>query len=160
MRSHQLGRAALAALFALWTCLAGVHDPIGAEEMRRDTLVLAAGDARHQISVEVAETPEEKAKGLMFRRTLADLEGMLFLYSEPQPVAMWMRNTYLALDMVFIDRAGTVIRIAERTVPFSEDRIESGGPVLAVLEINGGLAERLGLKPGDQVLHRAFGTAP
>lgn len=128
--------------------------------MRRDTLVLAAGETKHQLTIEVAETPAEKAKGLMFRRALGENEGMLFLYTEPQPVAMWMRNTYLPLDMVFIDRFGTIISIAERTVPFSEDRIESGGSVLAVLEINGGLAERLGLKPGDQVLYSAFGTSP
>lgn len=124
--------------------------------MRRDTLVLATALGEHQITVEVAESPSDKAKGLMFRRTLGDQEGMLFLYTEPQDVAMWMRNTYLPLDMVFIDKFGTVVQIAERTVPFSEERIESGGAVLAVLEINGGLSERLGLKPGDRVVYKAF----
>ncbi|MFO1171547.1 MAG: DUF192 domain-containing protein [Hyphomicrobiaceae bacterium] len=124
--------------------------------MRRDTLVLATAGGEHPITVEVAESPSDKAKGLMFRRTLGDQEGMLFLYTEPQDVAMWMRNTYLPLDMVFIDKAGIVTEIAERTVPFSEERIESGGAVLAVLEINGGLSERLGLKPGDHVVYKAF----
>jgi uncharacterized membrane protein (UPF0127 family) len=155
-----LGRAAVAALFFfVATCLA-VTGPAGADEMRRDTLVMAIGDARHVLSVEVAETPMAKAKGLMFRRTMDEMQGMLFLYTEPQEVTMWMRNTYLPLDMVFVGKDGTVSRIAERTVPFSEARIESGGPVLAVLEIGGGMAEKLGLKLGDKLLHPAFGTAP
>lgn len=126
--------------------------------MRRDKLVLAVGEARHELDVEIAETPAEKAQGLMFRRSLGETEGMLFLYVEPQRVSMWMRNTYISLDMVFVAKDGTVARIAERTTPFSEAHIESGGPVLAVLEINGGTAERLGLKPGDKLLHKAFGT--
>ena len=124
--------------------------------MRRDTLVLATSGGEHPITVEVAESPADKAKGLMFRRTLGEQEGMLFLYTEPQDVAMWMRNTYLPLDMVFIDKAGIVTQIAERTVPFSEERIESGGAILGVLEINGGLSERLGLKPGDRVIVEGF----
>lgn len=127
--------------------------------MRREKLVLAIGEARHELTVEIAETPAEKAQGLMFRRSLGEKEGMLFLYAEPQDVSMWMRNTYIPLDMVFVAKDGTVASIAERTIPFSEAHISSGGQVLAVLEINGGTAEKLGLKPGDQLLFKAFGTA-
>ena len=127
--------------------------------MRRDKLVLAIGEARHELDVEIAETPAEKAQGLMFRRSLGEKEGMLFLYTEPQGVSMWMRNTYIPLDMVFVAKDGTVARIAERTTPFSEAHISSGGPVLAVLEIKGGTAEKLGLKPGDKLLSKVFGTA-
>jgi hypothetical protein len=128
--------------------------------MRRTEIELAIGDARHKLSVEIAESPAEKAKGLMFRRTLGEMEGMLFLYAEPQEVSMWMRNTYVPLDMVFVAADGTVTRIAERTTPFSEEQIASDGAVLAVLEIRAGLAEKLGLKPGDRLLYSAFGTAP
>ncbi|MEZ5924022.1 MAG: DUF192 domain-containing protein [Hyphomicrobiaceae bacterium] len=134
--------------------------PARADEGGRATLVLAIGEARHELSVELAVDPAQKAKGLMFRRSLGENEGMLFLYEAPQEVTMWMRNTYLPLDMVFIAKDGLISRIAERTVPFSETRIASEEPVLAVLEINGGLSERLGLKPGDKVLYSAFGTAP
>jgi hypothetical protein len=154
-------RAAFAALLVFCAAdLLANRPAAGAEAMRRDMLELAIGEARHRLSVEIAETPAEKAKGLMFRRTLGEMEGMLFLYAEPQEVSMWMRNTYLPLDMVFVAIDGTVTRIAERTTPFSEKQILSDGPVLAVLEVNGGLAEKLGLKPGDRLIHSAFGAAP
>jgi uncharacterized membrane protein (UPF0127 family) len=155
-----IGRAALAALLLFCAALMAVGGLAKADGMRRERLVLAIGEARHEILAEIAESPMEKAQGLMFRRQLAETEGMLFLYTEPQDVTMWMRNTYLPLDMVFVGKDGTVTHIAERTTPFSEARISSGGPVLAVLEITGGLAERLRLKPGDKLLYKAFGTAP
>lgn len=110
-------------------------------------------------TVEVANSDQEKAKGLMFRTKLADNEGMLFPYGREQEITMWMRNTYIPLDMVFIRPDGTIHRIAARTQPFSEDIIASEGPVSAVLEIAGGAAERLGIKPGDKVRHPAFTAA-
>lgn len=121
------------------------------------TLVTATG--RHVLDVEIANTGETRATGLMFRRKLAATRGMLFIYETAQPIQMWMRNTYISLDMVFITGAGSVHRIERNTEPFSERVIDSGGDVLAVLEVAAGTADRLQLKPGDTVLHRSFGGA-
>jgi hypothetical protein len=124
--------------------------------MRRETLVLQTAARKHTIDVEIAETSDEKAMGLMFRTSLADTQGMLFPYPSPQELTMWMRNTYIPLDMVFIRADGVVHRIEARTEPLSERVIASQGSVTAVLELAGGAAERLGLKPGDVVVHRHF----
>lgn len=114
----------------------------------------AAGTKTFQ--VEIARTEEQQAKGLMFRTALADDRGMLFVHSPSRDVSMWMRNTYIPLDMVFINADGTIHRIAERTEPLSEKIISSQGRVSAVLELAGGAAQRLGLKVGDQVRHAVF----
>ena len=92
----------------------------------------------------------------MFRTSLPDNAGMLFFYDTPQEITMWMRNTYIPLDMVFIRSDGIVHRIEARTQPFSESIISSGANVSACLELAGGAAERLGLKPGDRVEHPLF----
>lgn len=126
-------------------------------KMRRETLALVTGAAEHVIQVEVTSTPEEKAMGLMFRTSLADDAGMLFPYTPPQEATMWMRNTYISLDMVFIRADGIVHRIQANTEPFSERVIASRGTVAAVLELKAGSAARLGLKPGDRVRHPLFG---
>ncbi len=123
------------------------------------TIETAAG-ATHRFTVEFADTDERRAQGLMFRSSMAADAGMLFDFKQDQLVAMWMRNTRLPLDMLFVARDGRVANIRERAVPFSEESIYSAGPVRAVLELNGGSAQRLGLKPGDRVLHRMFGNAP
>ena len=127
--------------------------------MRRETLKLVTAHGTHVIDVEVADTPQEKAQGLMFRTHLDDNRGMLFAYDAPQEITMWMRNTYIPLDMVFIRADGTVHRIEALTEPLSEDIIASRGDVTACLELAGGAAERLGLKPGDRVEHRFFSPA-
>ena len=103
---------------------------------------------------------QEKALGLMFRTELADTTGMLFPYGSSHEITMWMRNTYIPLDMVFIKPDGVIHRIEARTEPLSEAIISSKGPVSAVLELAGGAAERLGLKAGDRVEHATFSTAP
>ena len=120
------------------------------------TIVTAAGD--RQFNIELAETDAQRGRGLMFRREMAADAGMLFDYARPQRVTMWMRNTILPLDMLFIDKTGRITRIAERTVPQSETLISSRRRVLGVLELNAGTAKRLGIKPGDRVLHRIFKT--
>lgn len=125
-----------------------------------EALILETDSGEHTYSVEVAKTDRERAKGLMFRRSLPRSSGMIFLYDPPQPVGMWMRNTYISLDMIFISKDGTVRRIASNTEPFSTDIIPAGGAVAAVLELNAGEAERIGLKPGDQVIFRGLGTRP
>ena len=128
-----------------------------AQAMEKLELVTSAGV--RVIEVEVARTVDQQAKGLMFRTTLADDHGMLFPHDKPREVSMWMRNTYIPLDMVFISTDGTVHRIAERTEPLSEKIISSQGEVAAVLELAGGAAERLGLKVGDKVRHAMFGSS-
>jgi uncharacterized protein len=127
-----------------------------AHAMRQETLKLITAGAVHTINVEVTETAAEKAQGLMFRSRLADTSGMLFFYEEPQEITMWMRNTYIPLDMVFIRADGIVHRIEANTEPLSENIVGSKGDVTACLELAGGAAARLGLKPGDRVEHRFF----
>ncbi|MBF0353952.1 MAG: DUF192 domain-containing protein [Alphaproteobacteria bacterium] len=106
----------------------------------------------HVFKVEIAATPEKQAKGLMFRRDLALDGGMLFDFFGAEPVAMWMKNTFLPLDMFFITTDGLIVKIAERTVPGSLAAISANVPVRFVLEVNGGTASRLGLKEGDRVV--------
>lgn len=133
-----------------------VFDPALALRRETMTLVTAAGDKA--ITVEITESNEEKMRGLMFRTALADDQGMIFYYDQPQDVTMWMRNTYIPLDMVFIKPDGTVQRIVERTEPLSEAIISSVDPVIACLELAGGAAQRLGLKVGDKIGHALFQT--
>lgn len=131
--------------------------PAGAK-MRVERLWLMTGAGQETpIEVEVAKEPKEKALGLMFRTELAEGTGMLFPYDSPQEVTMWMRNTYIPLDMVFIRADGVVHRIETHTRPMSEEIISSQGPVTAVLELPAGAAAKLGLKPGDRVRHAHFG---
>jgi uncharacterized protein len=130
-----------------------------AQAMRRETLKLHTAAAVHAIDVEIADTPQEKAQGLMFRTRLADNTGMLFFYETPQEITMWMRSTYIPLDMVFIRPDGVVHRIEARTEPLSEAIIASRGDVTACLELAGGAADRLGLKAGDRIEHRFFKPA-
>ena len=109
-------------------------------------------------SVEMATTEEEKTTGLMYRKELPDGKGMLFDFSPEQQVSMWMKNTYIPLDMIFIRADGRILRIAENTVPLSEALVPSGGPVRAVLEVIAGTAKKLGIAPGDRVAHPIFSS--
>lgn len=111
------------------------------------------------LSVEIADDPEEQAKGLMFRPSLAADHGMLFVFDDVRPAGFWMKNTMIPLDMLFIDDAGIVRNIAARTEPYSERLIASDGPVRAVLEIAGGQAAAYGIVPGSGVRHPAFTQA-
>lgn len=106
--------------------------------------------------VEMARSPAEQSKGLMFRTEVPDGTGMLFVHERPRPVAMWMKNTPTSLDMLFIEATGRVQKIAPRTTPYSEAVLASDGPVAGVLEIRGGEAERLGIAVGDSVHHPHF----
>ena len=112
------------------------------------------GTAR--FAVEVADEPEERAQGLMFRESLGRMSGMLFVYDRPQRATFWMRNTLIPLDMIFADPSGTVTRIHENAVPLDETTIDGGPGVLYVLEINGGLAARLGIGEGTELRHPAI----
>jgi len=123
-----------------------------------DTVSIASGEKTHKFRVELALSHRQQMQGLMFRRKMAPDAGMLFVYKREAPIAMWMKNTYIPLDMLFIARDGSILKIAERTVPLSEATISSGGAVIAVLELNAGTASRLGIKAGDRVLAAALGT--
>ncbi len=110
------------------------------------------GSAR--FNVEIADEPEERAQGLMFREELAPSAGMLFLFPRPQPLSFWMRNTLISLDIIFLDSAGTVVTIRENAIPLDETSLSGGpDPLLAVLEINGGLSRQIGISVGSQLRH-------
>jgi|GEM_PF-805564 len=115
--------------------------------------IRTAAGKQFNFSVEVARTPEELATGLMYRRELAEDAGMLFLFRRPQRASFWMLNTYIPLDLIFIGTDGRIESIQANAKPMTMDPIQSKGPVIAVLEIGGGLAARHGLAPGDRVLH-------
>jgi uncharacterized membrane protein (UPF0127 family) len=151
-----LRRAFLALLLAV---LAGLLPRVvAAAEISDLVIVTAAGP--HAFKIEVAATEAEKAQGLMFRRELAPDAGMLFDMGPGEHEAtFWMKNTYIPLDMLFIRADGRIQNIAARTVPRSLDTVPSDGPVKAVLEVNGGTAARLGIKPGDIVRYRLFGNS-
>ena len=110
-----------------------------------------------KFDVWLADTPRRQAQGLMFVRSLTPQRGMLFVHESPKPIGMWMKNTYIPLDMLFIDAKGRIRQIAENTTPHSLEVIRSQEPALAVLEIGGREASRLGIKPGHKVSHPAFG---
>jgi uncharacterized protein len=120
------------------------------------TLEIASAGGVHVFSVEIADTDAAREKGLMFRKSLPDGQGMLFDFHQEQEVGFWMENTYIPLDMIFIKRDGRILRIAENTVPLSTKIVPSGGAVLAVLEVAGGTARKLGIAPGDQVAFPIF----
>ncbi len=124
--------------------------------MERSELVIETGNEAHRFSVELARTSEERAVGLMYRDRLPPDAGMLFVNDREQVVGMWMKNTLIPLDMLFIGSDGRILQIVERTVPLSTRLIKSKQPVRAVLELNGGTADRLGIKPGDRVRHEIF----
>jgi uncharacterized protein len=120
------------------------------------TLEIASGSGVHVFAVEIADTDAQREKGLMFRKELPEGQGMLFDFHREQDVAMWMQNTYIPLDMLFIQGDGRILRIAENTEPLSTRIIPSGGPVRAVLEVIGGTARKLGIASGDRVAFPIF----
>lgn len=109
-------------------------------------------------SVEMATTEQEKQTGLMYRKELADGKGMLFDFNPEQEISMWMKNTYVSLDMIFIRADGRILRIAENTEPLSTRIVSSQGPARAVLEVVAGTAQKYGIRPGDRVGHPLFGS--
>ena len=121
-----------------------------------EPLVVVTQSGPQRFEVEVARNDADRAQGLMFRRSLAPDRGMLFDFARVEPVSMWMQNTYVSLDMLFIRQDGTVARVAQDTEPLSTRVIPSGEPVLAVLEVVAGTARRLGIKAGDRVEHPLF----
>ncbi|MEM9046513.1 MAG: DUF192 domain-containing protein [Pseudomonadota bacterium] len=140
--------------------LAGVAaaSPAKAIECAREEIVVLT-EPPVTFEIELAETPDQQARGLMFRPQLARESGMLFVMDPPRFARFWMRNTMISLDLIFIDRAGVVESIAADAVPYSEQSLASQNEVRAVFEINGGLAAELGIQPGTQVIHPIFDEA-
>ena len=125
--------------------------------MGHDKLEIITADGRaHRFVVEVAVTEAEMEQGLMFRRTMAADAGMIFDFHRTKGVSMWMKNTLIPLDMIFIGQDGRVTGVAERAVPESLEIISSPGPARAVLEVNGGTVSAQGIKPGDRVICTLF----
>jgi uncharacterized protein len=120
------------------------------------TLEIITKNGVQVFSVEMATTEQEKETGLMYRKQLADGKGMLFDFSPGQQVSMWMKNTYISLDMIFIRADGRILRIAENTEPLSTKIIPSGGLTKGVLEVIAGTAKKYGIEPGDRVAHPLF----
>jgi len=142
----------LAAAMAVFFALAGS----GAEAATLQPLEIATKNGVQVFTVEMATTDEEKTTGLMFRKELADGRGMLFDFSPEQEVTMWMKNTFISLDMIFIRADGRILRIAENTEPQSTKIIPSMGLAKGVLEVIAGTAKKYGLAPGDRVAHPLF----
>ncbi len=141
-------------LIIVWIVAA---DAQGAFE--RSALTIETSEESHTFNIELALTPAQQSQGLMFRRKMAADAGMLFYHRREVEVRMWMRNTFLPLDMLFIDSDGRIVHIAERTVPKSLKTISAGRPVRAVLEVNAGTVRRLAIKTGDRLIHPLFENA-
>ena len=122
----------------------------------RATIEIVSSTGVHAFDVQLATNDAERERGLMFVKSLPEGKGMLFDFKRDQPVAFWMHNTYIPLDMIFIAGNGRVMHIAENAKPMSDDLIPSQYPVRAVLEVIGGTAEKLGIKTGDRVTGSIF----
>lgn len=150
-------RYATVAILAILAGLGG-GEPAAAFELSKASVL--SGGRTHEFRVEVARTRSQQIKGLMFRRRLDADAGMLFVYRRAARIGMWMKNTYVPLDMLFIDRTGMIVEIAQRTVPLSTTVIPSKKPVMAVLEVNAGTVARLGIEIGDRVVSPALPGPP
>jgi uncharacterized membrane protein (UPF0127 family) len=127
-----------------------------AAESGLERLEIVTTTGTHVFQVEAAKTPAQRAKGLMYRRSMPRDHGMLFDFHMEQTVLMWMKNTYIPLDMIFVSREGRVVSVAQDAEPLSEGVISSGKPAYAVIELNAGAARRIGLAAGDSVRHPIF----
>jgi uncharacterized protein len=146
LRRHVLVVALLLAAVPAWAL-----ETFGTSEL---TIQTAAGPQK--FSIELALTDAQMEQGLMFRRSMAPDAGMLFDFKQPTPVTMWMKNTVIPLDMLFLDTSGKIIDIHERAVPYSTDIIASTVPARYVIELNGGTVARLGIRLGDKVTSPYF----
>jgi uncharacterized membrane protein (UPF0127 family) len=132
---------------------------VAGQAFDRMKVEVVTGGGRHAFAIELARTPEQLAQGLMFRPKLAEDAGMLFDFGRVQTVAMWMKNTLIPLDMLFLAADGRIVHIAEYAVPGSLEPLGPRESVRAVLELNAGTSRRLGIHTGDQVIHSLFTAA-
>jgi len=160
MASLKIGRRGLIGFVlaaALSACAAtAATEPPRVVMLKVEPLEIVTPAGRTKLQVEVADTPATRERGLMYRKSLAPDRGMLFDFKAPQPVAFWMHDTLIPLDLVFIRADGTVLSIARNARPMDETPISSGGPIRGVLEIAGGRAAQIGVLPGDRIVHRIF----
>lgn len=156
--SRQVGRRLVFAAPLILAAVAARGQPADVQ-FKRSSLTIVAGGRDLKFEVDLATNDAERSHGLMFRKQLGAYEGMLFDFYQEMQVSFWMKNTLIPLDMVFIAGDGTVKHVHANAVPMSTDAIPSLYPVRAVLEINGGSAALLGIKPGDKVKHPIFGNA-
>jgi len=136
----------------------GPAAPLTVDGRESEELFINTAQGRFRFTAEIADDAVERSVGLMHREKMPPTHGMLFVFGETDWVSMWMKNTPLSLDMIFIDKDGKVVTVAERTTPFSTDIISSGEPVDYVLELNGGVSRLIGLKAGDRISHPLFDT--
>jgi uncharacterized membrane protein (UPF0127 family) len=146
----------VALVMVIWTVGAAVQ---AQATFDRSTLAIETLGESHEFVIELALTPAQQAQGLMFRREMAPDGGMLFYHRRDTVATMWMRNTFLPLDMLFVAADGRIVHIVERTVPQSLTTISAGKPVRAVLELNAGTVRRLAIRAGDRLVHPLFGNA-
>jgi uncharacterized protein len=151
-------RRSLMLLALLASALPSAGGRAQSQDYATATLTIVTASGLHFFKVELAETPAQMEQGLMFRRELAPDAGMLFDFKTPTVATMWMRNTLIPLDMLFVGGNGRIVNIHERAVPQSDAIIAAAAPVRWVIELNGGTAARLGIKPGDRVLGSIFGS--
>ena len=147
MRSLKWIAIAFVSLFVA----ASLARPVGPQ-----TIEIASKTGVHMFTVEIADNDADRAKGLMYRKELPEGQGMLFDFHREQEVSFWMQNTYIPLDLLFIDSHGRIEHIAAQAAPLSLALIQSPTPSLAVLELKGGACDRLGIKVGDSVLHSSL----
>ena len=155
--SRTLSRRAVLAAAAVFALAGAARAQLAT--FPKGKLVIETAKGKFPFDIELALSPPQMVQGLMFRRALAADAGMLFDYGSPQPITMWMKNTLIPLDMIFIANDGKVVDFHERAVPMSLDTIETKVPARAVLEVNAGTVARLGVQVGDTVHHLSFGNA-
>jgi uncharacterized membrane protein (UPF0127 family) len=162
MNTHPLRKIAGACALLLFICFAAeaANDAEVLDRIfPRSTMQIATSDARlHPFEIWVADNEPRRARGLMFVRHLAENQAMLFIYEGVQPISMWMKNTYIPLDMLFVDANGRIVKVIENTKPESLDTIDSDVPVRGVIEVNAGIASKLHVRPGSLVIHPVFGV--
>ena len=151
-------RALLMAAFAMALAHTAGQPVARAAEAALEPLTIVTSSGPHDFKVEIARSMESRAKGLMFRRSMPQDQGMLFDFGFEDEIAMWMKNTYIPLDMIFVSRSGLVTNVTTDTVPHSLAVISSGGPAYAVIELNAGVARKISVAPGDRVRHKIFGN--
>ena len=161
LRSRRLSRRLVFGvpfLLAAGSACGQGQDRSGDVKFEKSSLVVVTGGREIKFDIEMADTEPRREHGLMYRKQMGAYEGMLFDFFREQPVAFWMKNTLIPLDMVFIAADGTVRHVHANATPMSTDSISSEAAVRGVLEINGGTARLLGIKPGDKVRHPIFGN--
>jgi uncharacterized membrane protein (UPF0127 family) len=120
------------------------------------TFVSAAGEYITTIDIEIADTQEKRVRGLMFRKKMAENQGMLFVFPREEYQSFWMKNTVIPLDMIFVNKKREIVNIQKNTTPYSEQTYPSSKPAIYVVEVNAGFTDKYGIKPGDKITWRIF----